>query len=111
MYVYYQSYRFPGAIYTHRITVHENPNGRLREVLEAKYGSKAVTWNKRTKRLYVRETMRIARVHKNKTRTTQTRKYGEWNFATVKNYALNIIIRVDMEAGAGGVSRLEDFIT
>ena len=109
MYVYYETYKYPGAFYTHRITVYENANGRLRAVLEAKYGHKAVSWNKRTGRFYVRETLRIARVHKNKPRNSRTRHFGEWHFATSRNFALSIFASIDKGSDERKVSRASEF--
>lgn len=103
MYVYYETYKYPGAFYTHRITVYENANGRLRAVLEAKYGRKAVSWNRSSERIYVRETMRIARVHQNKTRTNRTKHFGEWDFATSRNFALSIYAHIDVGLGLHSV--------
>ena len=94
MYVYYETHRFGSAFYTHRITVHENANGRLYQKVQNKYGSKAVSWNKSSKRIYVRETLRIARVHRNKPRTARTKMFGEWYFATSKNYGLSIFAEI-----------------
>lgn len=100
MYVYYQSYKFKSAFYTHRITVHENANGRLREILESKYGYKAVTWSRRTGKLYVRETLRIARVHRSKERDIRGRPLPKkWHFATSRNFGLSIYAEIDSELG------------
>lgn len=97
MYVYYETHRFGSAFYTHRITVHENANGRLCQKIQDKYGSKAVSWNKSSERIYVRETLRIARVHRNKPRTARTKTFGEWYFATSKNYGLSIYSEIISE--------------
>ena len=109
MYVYYETHKFGSAFYTHRITVFENANGRLCAVLEAKYGHKAVSWNKRTGRFYVRETLRIARVHKNKPRNSRTRHFGEWHFATSRNFTLSIFASIDKDSEERKVSRASEF--
>lgn len=97
MYVYYENFKFGAAFYTHRITVHEKCSRHLRETLVRKYGSKAVSKINPAGRVYVRETMRIARVHKNRPRTPRTRSFGEWHFATVRNFALNLELRIDYD--------------
>lgn len=106
MYVYYETHQFGSAFYTHRITVFENANGRLCEKVQAKYGHKAVTWNKSSKRIYVRETLRIARLHRSKARNARTRQFGEWHFSTSRNYGLSIFTETDGEVG---YSRLERY--
>lgn len=106
MYVYYETHKFGNAFYTHRITVFENANGRLCEKIQAKYGRKAVTWNLKRGRIYVRETLRIARLHKSKARNARTRQFGEWHFATSLNYGLSIFTEIDREVGH---SRLERY--
>lgn len=105
MYVYYETHRFGSAFYTHRITVHENANGRLCEKIQAKYGRKAVSWNLKRGRIYVRETLRIARVHRNKPRTARIKTFGEWHFATSKNYGLSIYSEIVPELGERRLER------
>lgn len=99
MYVYYETHKFAGAFYTHRVTVHENATGRLCEKLQAQYGRKAVSWNLKRRRVYVRETLRIARLHQSKPRNSRTKHFGEWHFATSRNFALSIYARIDLEDG------------
>ena len=106
MYVYYETHKFGSAFYTHRITVFENANGRLCEKVQAKYGRKAVSWDKSSRRIYVRETLRIARLHQSKARNARTRQFGEWYFATSCNYDLSIFTETDSEVG---YSRLERY--
>ena len=105
MYVYYETYKFGSAFYTHRVTVHENANGRLCEKIQAKYGRKVVSWNKSSKRIYVRETMRISRLHRSKTRNARTAQFGEWHFATSRNYVLSIFAETDREVGYARLER------
>lgn len=105
MYVYYETPQFGSVFYTHRITVFENANGRLCEKVQAKYGHKAVTWNKSSRRIYVRETLRIARLHRSKTRNSRTRQFGEWHFATSRNYGLSIFTEIDCEVGNSRIER------
>lgn len=109
MYAYYETYKFPGAWYTHRVTVYTNASGRLCEKLIAQYGRKAVSWNLKRRRVYVRETLRIARVHKNKPRTPQTKRYGEWNFATSRNFVLGIFAEFHPDTGEKTINRSEQY--
>lgn len=113
MYVYYENYRYRSdsngfvsiSTYTHKITVHQRANERLRQLLVRKFGSKAVsklTWDGR---IYVRETLRIARHNRY---LPSHRFYNRAAFtdrATSKNFGLSIFAEISHELGESRCER------
>lgn len=105
MYVYYETHKYCSgskgfisvSFYTHRITVFENCSERVRELLIAKYGHKAVsklTWDGR---IYVRETMRIARHNRYLPSHPYYKRAEFTDRAVSSNYGLSIFARVTKE--------------
>ncbi|AWN08599.1 hypothetical protein HOT32_gp16 [Erwinia phage Faunus] len=99
MYVYYETWQFGSSFYTHRVTVYERCTDKLFQTLKSKFGSKSVNRTKGSGKVYVRETMRIARVHRNMPRTPATKRYGEWLFATSRNFVLGISAEFHPDSG------------
>lgn len=108
MYVYYETWKFGSSFYTHRVTVYERCTDKLFQTLKSKFGSKSVNRTKGSGKVYVRETMQIARVHRNMPRTPATKRYGEWLFATPRNFALSIFASIDGESGEQTISRTSE---
>ena len=111
MYVFYRNYHYvsntstmrTSSFYTHKVTVFENGNESLFQTLCGKHGNNRVSSNKKdlakgSARIYVRETLRIARVFKpNKNHQEYTDKLcGK---ATVHNYCTNNSFELDYEDG------------
>lgn len=107
MYVYYESYQYRNnsngfvsvSTYTHKVTVHQHANERLRELLTRKFGSKAVsklTWDGR---IYVRETLRIARHNKYLPTHRFFKRATFTDRATSRNFGLSIFSEIVSDDG------------
>ena len=109
MYVFYETFRYVNynkgfksvSFYTHRVTVFTNVTPRLYEVFKARYGSKALSgnWQRNGGKLYVRETLRIARHNQYLPEHPYYNRAAFTDRATSRNFGLSIFTEIDSENG------------
>lgn len=110
MYVFYENYIFKSrsttqrsvGYYTHRVTVHEDCSIDDCIRFKKKYG-KICNYNSTTKKIYIRETLRIARINK----TVEGHKDHDPSHhrASVRNFGLDIFITTSRTDGETITSR------
>lgn len=107
MCIYYENHRYDShgqnysstSFYTHQITVIENASeGKFLSMKRRNWDCK-LSYSKRNRRIYIRRTMRIAKVCRYRKTHPFYSRAERTHYAQVENFALEIYLDKDYEDG------------